>query len=240
MLLESLRAGLAAALVGCSGHRPESDEDTRVRTTPKSTRQDHFDQLLPNESLVGKEFFLTARVNGVKKDVRVRLNTLFEWEVGEADFSIARLSASGQTARPGEPIPTIGTTIDECVERCVVAENNTGVDIHTSIGTAHIPLEEIHTVIGALSQLGPEFSGEYSGYVDIEAMPNDKGQLLLTVGKGLSFVGLSSEDAVNIPDTVNITFRKTAHAPLPVAEAKPEPTTGVRLSALLNKLGTTP
>lgn len=245
MLLRSMQTGIAMSLVGCAGHEETDSNVVHERVQPTGVTKHHFTQLPCNESIIGKEFFVTTHVGGIEREIHVRIRDIFSWEINHEEFTLQTLYAAGNRIQSDEKIKGINCTIEECLQDAVIAPEHEGVQLHTLLGTALISRTEIQKTIRFLSVIPPEFSGNCSVQVEIQAEPNDQGQMLLLGGRVSNWIGLSSTE-VSIPDKVGLSFfRDAVHTPSVPTSETPKPVELSRssnehmwVSSLIRKLKT--
>lgn len=185
------------------------------------------EEFTPGESILDKEVPRYFETQLGRERIVVTLRSPLCWEVNGTQHALSELIIDGTSYPLDNNIPNATFTPENTVLYMIAADDNSGIDIETTLGRVFIPMDHFDKTVFALAHpqpvSAPQDQTNTNVTVSVDIAPNPGGQILLEAARAnvaLQNLIFSRElNEIALPDTVEIAF--VSDTPPPVREPEP-------------------
>jgi hypothetical protein len=194
-----------------------------TRTTPRSADPNSFDNLTPNETIIGVPFALAITLeDGTEETVQARFIDSMTIEINGDTHTISDLTVNNHSVSPEDDLGGTGYTVKSLVENITPNTENTGICFHSSLGDAHVSKEQLSALFRTLRHPKEGSEESQSIWVKFDVELSDTGRSALGLGNVVNTAKnvlciitgqeSSSPSSIDIPNgcTMRITSTRAA------------------------------
>lgn len=227
-LKQSMRTGFGLLLLqaaGCSNNVPPTALNAPPRTASRNERTDHFDNLDPEQSLIGKSFVITLDdKSGRPEHVNVRFADAMTVIIDGNEHAMTSVRIGGKTLNRDECVPVVNEKVCDLITDVTPNEQNTGIVYRSEYGCAQIKQRDVKALFSALKYPTEENETDQSIEVSFELALTSDTQILVDGGKTVSrcvnLLSGNGDSSFSLPDSCVLHFKSTRS---PEAETSTKP-----------------
>jgi len=223
-------ASVLATLTSCSPNT-STVIPPLSRTIPRNKDPHSFDNLDTASTIIGVPFTLNiARENSTSEEVQAKFVDSMTIELDGDTHSIENLTVNGHVVQPNDSLGSTRYTAGNLVDDVRPNTENTGIEFHSSLGSAHISKAELAKLFASLKYPKEGAEVRQEAWVECEIELSDAGRGALGIGNTVNtvinvFCSLTGQDT-SAPKSIDIpsgcTLRFTSIRVAPKAESAQE------------------